>query len=309
MMKKYICLLILLEVIVFLTALEIIDSKGISHIYDNAELYKLETQELKTTREKDGIVRLNNWQGFRFDIWLKQQKLGDFATIRFESSDRYLVTLEKSEFDSLESYIVIAQDGIPFEEYMLRLIFPTLREMQWIKGLDRVVLESFHPLIRPTRFFLLQDTLKKYTLQKDLKPFVNIEGYYLSDVLMDLSPAEEKKVILYSRDGLKQSLTYPLHLQGAVLEKTPEDLYNLKSPQIPGGMWMKDLVYLQCDNYALISEDSINQLIRLAKILHWETTPEMQFRIVYKDSEEIMNFTDALAEPQVFRGALYFEIF
>jgi hypothetical protein len=77
MMKKYICLLILLEVIVFLTALEIIDSKGISHIYDNAELYKLETQELKTTREKDGIVRLNNWQGFRFDIWLKQQKLGD----------------------------------------------------------------------------------------------------------------------------------------------------------------------------------------------------------------------------------------
>ncbi len=60
---------------------------------------------------------------------------------------------------------------------------------------------------------------------------------------------------------------------------------------------------------ALISDDSINQLIRLAKILHWETTPEMQFRIVFEDGEEVMNFTDALAEPQVFRGALFTRAF
>jgi hypothetical protein len=35
----------------------------------------------------------------------------------------------------------------------------------------------------------------------------------------------------------------------------------------------------------------------------------MQFRIVFEDREEVMNFTDALAEPQVFRGALYLELF
>lgn len=308
-MKKYLCLLIILGVILTLSSLELIDTKGISHYYDNAELYKMEMQEIKTTREKDGIVRLNTWQGFRFDIWLKQQKLGDFATIRFESSDRYQVTLEKAEFDSLESYIVTGQDGVPFEENMLRLIFPALREMQWIKGLERVVLENFQPLIRPRRFYLMQETLKKYTLQQDPKPFVKTQGWFLSDILMDLSEAEEKQVILYSRDGLKQHLTYPLHLEGAILEKTAEGHYNLKSPQIPGGMWMKDIIYLQCDNYALISDDSINQLIRLAKTLHWETTPEMQFRIVFEDGEEVMNFTDALAEPQVFRGALFIEIF
>lgn len=308
-MKKYFSLFILMGIMITLSALEIIDTKGISHIYNNADLYKLEVQDIKTSREKDGVVRLNTWQGFRFDLWLKQQNLGDFATIRCESSDRYQVTLEKSEFDSLESYIVTGQDGIPFEENMLRLIFPSLREMQWIKGLERVVLENFQPIIRPSRFYLLQDTLQKYPLQKDPEPFVKIEGWYLSDILMDLSPAEEKKVILYSRDGLKQSLTYPLHLKGAVLEKTAEGHYNLKSPQIPGGMWMKDIIYLQCDNNALICEDCINQLIRLAKILHWETSPDMQFRIVHKEGVEIMNFTDALAEPQVFRGALYFEIF
>ena len=308
-MKKYLCLWTILGVILTLSSLELIDTKGISYYYDNTELYKKEMQEIKTTRENDGIVRLNTWQGFRFDIWLKQQKLGDFATIRFESSDRYQVTLEKAEFDSLESYLVTGQDGVPFEENMLRLIFPALREMQWIKGLERVVLENFQPLIRPRRFYLMQETLKKYTLQQDPKPFVKTQGWFLSDILMDLSEAEEKQVILYSRDGLKQHLTYPLHLEGAILEKTAEGHYNLKSPQIPGGMWMKDIIYLQCDNYALISDDSINQLIRLAKTLHWETTPEMQFRIVFEDGEEVMNFTDALAEPQVFRGALFIEIF
>ena len=192
---------------------------------------------------------------------------------------------------------------------MLRLIFPALREMQWIKGLERVVLENFQPLIRPRRFYLMQETLKKYPLQQDPKPFVKTQGWFLSDILMDLSEAEEKQVILYSRDGLKQHLTYPLHLEGAILEKTAEGHYNLKSPQIPGGMWMKDVIYLQCDNYALISDDAINQFIPLAKTLHWETTPEMQFRIVFEDGEEVMNFTDALAEPQVFRGALFIELF
>ncbi len=68
-------------------------------------------------------MRLNTWQGFRFDIWLKQQNLGDFATIRFESSNRYQVTLEKANLILWESYLVTGQDGIPFEENMLRLIF------------------------------------------------------------------------------------------------------------------------------------------------------------------------------------------
>ncbi len=49
----------------------------------------------------------------------------------------------------------------------------------------------------------MQETLKKYTLQQDPKPFVKTQGWFLRDILMDLSEAEEKQVILYSRDGLK----------------------------------------------------------------------------------------------------------
>ena len=48
-MKKYLCFLLLSGVMMTLSSLEVIDTKGISHFYSNAELYKKETQEIKTT--------------------------------------------------------------------------------------------------------------------------------------------------------------------------------------------------------------------------------------------------------------------
>ncbi len=291
-----------------LSALQVIDAKGLSYDFDNAELHKRETQELKTSREKDGVVRLNNWSGFRADLWLKQQNLGEYSSIRFESDDRYLVSMTRAEFEAIDSYIVIAQDGISFEDNALRLIFPNLREMQWVRNLERIILEDFKPLPRPKRFYLMESWLADYPLHKDPTPFVGIDGWFLRKMLPVLSANETKHVILYSRDGLKQNLEFPVHLEGAVLEKTEQGTVNLKSPQIPGGMWVKDIIYLQCDTAALIASGSLNSLIELNRILGWENSPELSFRIVYQSSECNIPFGDALAEPQVFKGALYFEL-
>lgn len=292
-----------------INALEIINSKGVSKQYSNAELHKLETQELKTSREKDGQIRLGNWQGFRFDKWLEKQNLGEFTNIRFESPDRYLVNLSLEEYSTRETWLVIAKDGAHFDNNSLRLIIPSMREMYWISDLKRVVLENFVPLPTPKRFYLMKPFLDTQKLHKNPKPFVKIEGWLFNELLPKLSESPTNKVILYSRDGLKQNLEFPLHLEGAVLEKTKDDTYNLKSPQIPGGMWIRDIVYLQCDSQALISKSSLNSLIDFAKLFGWENNPDLKFRIVKKGSEEILNFGDALAEPQVFNGAEYFELF
>jgi hypothetical protein len=291
-----------------LNALEVFSADGMRRDYDNADLYKLERQELKTSREKDGVLRLNNWQGFRFDVWLKNQDLGKFSSIRFESDDKYLVTLTKEEFEAIESWIVVAQDQKDFEGNSLRLIFPSLREMQWVRDLKRVVLENFQPLPRPLKFLLMKPFLDSVTLHKEPKPFVNMEGWYFSEFLPKLSDAAQHQVLLYSRDGLKQNLNYPYHLEGAVLEKTKEGSYNLKSPQIPGGMWVRDIIYLQCNGTALIDQSSLNSLISLHKILQWESTPELNFTIHKTDEMLQLGFADALAEPQVFEGALFFEL-
>jgi hypothetical protein len=309
-MTKYLLFSALLSIIcISLNALEIVNSKGISKEFDNAILHKQETQELKTHKEKDGEIRLGNWRGFRFDVWLKQQDLGDFNNIRFESADRYLVNLSREEFDNMETWIVTSQDDIPFENNALRLIIPSMREMYWIRNLQRIVLENFVPLPQPTRFYLMKPFLSNQKLYNEPKPFVNIEGYYFSEFLPKLSPGDKHQIILCSSDGLKQNLDYPLHLEGAVLEKTQEGTYNLKSPQIPGGMWIRDVIYLQSDNMALIDQKHINSLINLAKLLGWESNPELSFHIYRDNSQEVLNFGDALAEPQVFEGALYFELF
>jgi hypothetical protein len=289
-------------------ALEIINTNGISKEYDNAGLYKHERQELKTSREKDGVVRLNNWQGFRFDVWLKEQDLGQFSNIRFESEDKYLVTLSSEEFQAMESWIVVAQDEKDFEGNSLRLIFPSLREMQWVRDLSRVVLENFKALPYPSKFMLMKPFLDSQNLLNEPKPFVNTEGWYFSEFLPQLSESKEHQVVFYSRDGLKQNLNYPYHLEGAVLEKTKEDTYNLKSPQIPGGMWLRDIVYLQCDGTALIEQSSLNSLIALHKLLGWDSNPGLSFSIHKADEVLQLGFADALAEPQVFEGALFFEL-
>ncbi|MDD2230305.1 MAG: hypothetical protein PHY48_12940 [Candidatus Cloacimonetes bacterium] len=202
----------------------------------------------------------------------------------------------------------MAQDDVAFEDNSLRLIFPSLREMQWVRNLKRIVLENFVPMPRPSKFMLMQPFLDTQQLQKELKPFVDIEGYYFRDFLPAMSKTDTHKVILCSRDDLKQNLDFPFHLEGAVLEKTEEGTYNLKSPQIPGGMWVKDITYLQCDDTALIDQSSVNSLINLHKLLSWDISPELRFTIHKADEVLLLGFADALAEPQVFEGALYFEL-
>lgn len=300
--------LILLSFSMPILSLQIVYSNGMVRYFDNAELHKHPTQEVKTSREKDGVIRLNNWDGFRCDLWLKEQDPDPYGSIRFESSDRYQVSFTRNEFEALESYLVLAQDGVPFTDHALRLIFPTLREMQWIRDLQRIVLEDFSPLPMPKRFYLMESYLENIKLRHEPEPFVNIDGWFFSEILRPLSGNEDKQVILFSRDGLKQNLRYPYHLDGAVLENG-RDGYHLKSPQIPGGMWVKDIIYLQCDSQALISKRNLNRMIELVKLLSWDTKPDLAFRIKRESGEETIPFSDALAEPQMFEGALYFELF
>jgi hypothetical protein len=300
--------MVLCAAVFSLNALQIIRSDGVEVNYNNAELHMLEQHEFSTSREKDGVVRLNNWKGIRFDHWLKQQGLGEYLNIRFESADRYTVILSRAEFEGLESWLVMAQDNEAFANSALRIIFPTLREMQWIRDVHRIVLESFEPLSKPDRFLLMKPFLEAQTLHNEPAPFVNVSGWYFSEFLPKLSNHDSKSVVLYSRDGLKMNLEYPFHLETAVLVKNKDNTYDLKSPQIPGGMWIRDIIYLQCDETALIELNSINSLIALHKLLNWESKPDMQFSIQKADEQIQLGFSDALAEPRIFEGALYFEL-
>ena len=252
-----------LTLFVKLPAFTVTDITGLSKEYDIMELGRLPRQELKAVSEKDGVVKEHRFSGIRFDDWLREHSYQSFGKIRFESGDRYRVSLAKSEIDSLECWLVFASGGKEYEPGSSRLVFPALREMTWIKDVERVILEAAVQVPVPTRYQRLDQILAKLLMIKDPAPFVNMEGWFLELLLSQ----ESQTLYLISGDGLMAELEWPRHLKGAVLEKDG-DAINLKSPQIPGGMWIKDLVYIQTGDTVLIRDKALPQLYDLEKKLN-----------------------------------------
>jgi len=308
-MIRQVLILMLLCGIFPLSALLIVDSKGEIHEYPYDLFFKLQAQEFHTSKELDKETVINTWKGIRFDSWLKEQKLGDFALIRFKSGDRYEVSFNKAEWDTLTCYLAYSAEGKIFPKEQLRIIFPHLRSMHWVRDVQQISLENAKELPMPVRFISWHDFFSSQKLLKDPNPFKNIEGYPLDSFIADLSDAPVKDVVLYSSDGLIQNLSYPSQLGGAVLERAANGSFHLKSPQIPGGMWMKDLVYLQVDHLAIINTNASAALIPLAKTLNWQINPESTVNLYYSnDMEDELILGDALAEPMVFDGTRYFSI-
>lgn len=306
-MRK-ILVLLSLSLISQLMALVIVDNRGISHEYPYETFFRVQGKEFTTTKELDGEIQTSTWKGMRFDTWLQEQDLGEYSRIKFVSSDRYEVSFNRVEWDTLSCWLAYSKDDEIFPQEQLRVIFPYLRSQYWVRNLKQVHLEDYKQIAMPKRFIPFSAFMGSQKLIKDPQPFVRLQGYRFDDFISILSEKPSKEIVLYSKDGLTQNLSYPAQLAGAVLELTESGSYNLKSPQIPGGMWMKDIIYLQCDAVALIHEKHISALIPLARILEWDLSPEVKVKLNYAQGEEIQVLGDALAEPMIFEGIQDFEL-
>ena len=305
-MKKIFILLPFLFISI-LSALVITSPQGDSITYSFEELAKIPRETFTTTRVKAGEVQEDVWTGVRFNQWFNDNTQISYKIIRFESADNYMVSFSKAEFDSLDCWLVFTQNGEPLPENGIRLIFPQLRDMKWIRGLNRVVLEDFSPLKLPARFEFLDKRLKQETLIENPPPFTDTKGYYFADLLPLSARADTHSVILYSSDGIKCSLEYPRHLDGAIIELTDYG-FNLKSPRIPDGMWLKDVIYLQIDDWALIKSENLDALITLNRIMDWKLSPDVQFIVNINGKEEKIPLSDVLAHPEKLANISSFEL-
>ncbi|MGC9361296.1 MAG: hypothetical protein ACP5F3_00030 [Candidatus Syntrophosphaera sp.] len=290
-----------------LGALTIVDPEGISHTFDPEALASEPRQEFETLRDKDGTARLDTWEGFRLDALLKEMIEQPYTVVRFESEDNYMVNLSQAEFDTLACWLVFSRDGEAFPDKGSRVIFPTLRDMKWVWNPQRIVFEDFDPLGMPASFEFLDERLKEENLLEDPAPFTNTRGYYFADLLPKTSRDEACFVVLYSADGMKLSLEYPRHLEGAILEATDDGL-NLKSSQIPGGMWLKGIIYIQIDDFALIHTGNLDALIALNRVMDWQLSPDVHFIVHTPRGESRIPLNDLLAKPELLSGVRYFEL-
>jgi hypothetical protein len=305
-MKNYIFLLLLLSASL-LGAITVTDPQGATRTFSYKELSAVPRENFTTVREKDGESRKDIWSGFRFDHWLKANLDTPFKIIRFESDDRYMVSLSKAEFDTLVCWLALEQNGKTMPEDELRLIFPDLRDQKWVRGLARIILEDFDPLKMPARFEFLDQRLKSETLIEDPAPFINTQGYYFADLLPLSARKDTVAVVLYSADGMKLALEYPLHLEGAILEAT-DDGFNLKSPRVPGGMWLKKIIYVQIGDFALIHTGNLDALIALNRIMDWKLSPDVRFVVKRDGTEESIPLNELLADPDKLAGVTSFEL-
>ncbi|HRY83812.1 MAG TPA: hypothetical protein P5533_04170, partial [Candidatus Cloacimonadota bacterium] len=188
--------LILLFILVgsFSFALDIVLKDGRTLSFPNEDFTKLKQEEITTFRTREEGVRTDKWKGIRFDNWLREKNLRDFSTIRFESDDRYQMSFEKVAFDTTSCWLVTQNDKEVFAPENYRIIFPNLMQNHWVRNISKVVLQDFRPIALPARLYFIDGAkqqnwspeLQNLKLHQDPKPFVNIRGYFLEDLLKSL---------------------------------------------------------------------------------------------------------------------------
>jgi hypothetical protein len=262
-------------------------------------LPQLRNQTLETfttNRFKNSEPLVETWSGISLQNWLASLNFNDYQSIRFESADNYMVRIHRAELDSMPGYIALIKENALLDSSEVRLIFPTQRDMYWVRGLARIYLEDFKPAPPPRQFYLWENETAKLTLLDEPKPFTKISGYRFDEIMEKVFHTDAGSVIIVSRDGLKARLDYPKHLQGSVLAKTSDGTLNLKSPVIPAGMWLKDIVYLQCGPIATIRSDYLYRFPALRELLSW-SAENITNRIIRVSSSRQQLSLESLSDP------------
>jgi len=276
-MNRYWLVILAMFNLCSLSAIEIIDSDGVTHTYSFAQFRQLANEEVVTTRHRDGRTQSETWLGLRFDHWLRDNGFIRWQNIRLEAEDNYVINIHRAEFDTLECWMVFRQGEVELDSLNYRVIFPGLRELHWVRAVQRIVLEDFNPLIKPQRLMFWAKESAKLSIHNNPEPFIKTRAYMMDEIIHNLFRLARADVILVSKDGLRLRMEYPRHLRAAILEITDDGSLNLKSARIPGGLWIRDIIYLQADNLALIMPAGLNQMIEISKLLDWGLTPETRF--------------------------------
>jgi len=251
-------------------ALQVYSANGDVDTYSINQLHRTKLENFETIRDKDGSSFTEQWQGINLINWLTERQYTEFHSLRLESSDNYMVRINRAELDSMPGFIALKRDGKWLDSTQVRIIFPRQREMFWIRGLSSIFLEDFKPVPPPKQLFIWDALKSELVLKTGQEPLVNVSGYLLDDVMRQIFHAEEGSVVLVARDGLKNRLDYPKHLKSALFEVTEDGTLNLISHILPAGMWLKDIVYMQCGPYGIIKYDFLYLLPTLYKTLDWK---------------------------------------
>ncbi|MDP8220510.1 MAG: hypothetical protein P9X26_04145, partial [Candidatus Stygibacter frigidus] len=154
-----------------------------------------------------------------------------------------------------------------------RLIIPDMPGMYWISDIAIIQTESQAKLTQPHTLYFAEKLLAEVMLSNDPEPFIDVQGYYLPQLLQLAMPAMQGQYQLIGRDGISHLLDFNAYLAKAVLVKS-ESGYTLQSPQMPGGMWIKNIAYIQKGDVAILFRSQFASWEEVLGLTGWQEIPE-----------------------------------
>ena len=110
-------------------------------------------------------------------------------------------------------------------------------------------------------------------MKKELPSFTKAEGYKFSDLVSTIFPLKNQDFILNGNDGVSHRLNYDKYLSKAVLIYE-DGKYSLKSPQMPAGMWIKNLSFVQTEEKGIVFIHQMKNPLELAELLNLKITKD-----------------------------------
>ena len=142
--------------------------------------------------------------------------------------------------------------------------------------------------------FVAENILKNKPIRTNLKPFINVIGFKFYDFVQEVFPILQNEFLLIGKDGIRHKLDFETYLKNAVLV-LEEGNYNLKSPAMPAGMWIKNLSYIQNDERAILFIQNFESWTEIYEILNWQNLPE-KIQITTKEKIITINIHTSLKE-------------
>ena len=251
-----------------------------------SDLEKFKIVKYHTKREKRGKIKDETWKGVylgdilktvstKYQASKKTTSLDNisselpqkdyYSLIKCSSIDNYMIRLTVKQIEVSKPIIALEKNGKKLSENKIRLVSPNLRDIYWISGINKIETEKEYKVI-PVNNFFIKYLNKKVKLKKSLPPFERSNGYYFKDIASEIFSNYTGEYVIIGEDGMLRRLNYKNYLSKAILEYE-NGKYTLKSPQMPAGMWIKNIIFIQGDNHGLVLLEKDLSPLEILKLL------------------------------------------
>lgn len=228
-----------------------------------ADIYKLDSVEVKLSNiSSSGEIAHLNIKGVMLDEVLSPYgvKQRDYNGIRFYAGDGYSIVVPREMLQNKEIILFYEAEGAPMKEKHrpLRVGINEERSMYWVGNLTGMELISVE-LTTVKRIVFLETAFQQLE-QHDYPDYDQVEKAVKTEDLLEKFSGDEAadQVRIKSADGLDKNEAEAIFRLG-YLKITGEGQPMFLSPDLPKGMYVKDVLFFSYGETAWVSMEQLFQ--------------------------------------------------